>query len=174
MTKAEKYTAVEELKGKFEQYEFFYITDSSTMTVEQVNKLRRKFFESGIEMQVVKNTLAIKALDSISETGYTDLYQSLKGPTALLFTDTANLPAKVIKEFRGKKGERPIMKAAYIDSSVFVGDDQLDTLASLKSKEELIGEVIGLLQSPIQKVLSQLNSGGNTISGILKSLENRE
>jgi len=142
MTKAEKYTAVAELKEKFESFDFFYITDSSTMTVEEVNKLRRKFFESEVEMKVVKNTLAIKALESISETGYQELYSSLKGPTALLFTNTANLPAKVIKEFRGKKGERPILKAAYIDSSVFVGDDQIKALASLKSKEELVGELL--------------------------------
>ncbi len=173
MTKAEKYTAVEVLKEKFEQSSFFYITDSSTMTVEEVNNLRRKFYESGVEMQVVKNTLAKKALESISETGYQDLYSALKGPTAILFTETANLPAKVIKEFRGAKGERPIVKAAYIDSSIFLGDDQLGALASLKSKEELIGEVIGLLQSPIKNVLGALQSGGNTISGLLKALEQR-
>ena len=105
MTKAEKYTAVEVLKEKFEKSNFFYITDSSTMTVEEVNNLRRKFYESGVEMQVVKNTLAKKALKSISETGYENLYDALKGPTAILFTETANLPAKVIKEFRGAKGE---------------------------------------------------------------------
>lgn len=173
MTKAEKYAVVEQLKGKFEQSNFFYITDSSTMTVEQVNNLRGKFYEKGIEMQVVKNTLAIKALESISETGYADLYSALKGPTALLFTETANSPAKVIKEFRGKKGERPILKAAYIDSSIFLGDEQLDALASLKSKEELLGEVIGLLQSPIKTVVGALQSGGNTISGLLKALEQR-
>jgi len=173
MTKAEKHTAVAELKSKFEEYNFFYITDSSTMTVAEVTDLRRKFFEKGVEMKVVKNTLAIKALESISETGYKDLYESLKGPTALLFTDTANLPAKVIKKFRGKDGERPLVKAAYIDSSIYVGDEQMDALASLKSKEELLGEVIGLLQSPIKKVLGQLQSGGNTISGLLKALEQR-
>ena len=173
MTKAEKRTAVAELKSKFEEYDFFYITDSSTMTVAEVTNLRRKFFEKGVEMKVVKNTLAIKALESISETGYQDLYESLKGPTALLFTDTANLPAKVIKEFRGKKGERPIVKAAYIDSSVYVGDEQMDALASLKSKEELVGEVIGLLQSPIKNLLGQLQSGGNTLAGLLKALEER-
>ena len=173
MTKAEKYTAVEVLKEKCEKSNFFYIIDSSTMTVEEVNNLRRKFYESGIEMQVVKNTLAKKALESISETGYEDLYSALKGPTSILFTETANLPAKVIKEFRGAKGERPIVKAAYIDSSIFLGDDQIGALASLKSKEELIGEVIGLLQSPIKNVLGSLQSGGNTISGLLKALEQR-
>ena len=173
MTKAEKYTAVEVLKEKFEKSNFFYITDSSTMTVEEVNNLRRKFYESGVEMQVVKNTLAKKALESISDPGYENLYDALKGPTAILFTETANLPAKVIKEFRGAKGERPIVKAAYIDSSIFVGDDQLGALASLKSKEELIGEVIGLLQSPIKNVLGSLQSGGNTLSGLLKALEQR-
>ncbi len=173
MTRAEKEAAVEELKGKFEKFNFFYITDSSTMTVAQVNDLRRKFFEKGVEMQVVKNTLAKKALEAISDTQYQDLYDALKGPTALLFTETANMPAKVIKEFRGKDGERPIVKAAYIDSSVFVGDDQVGALASLKSKEELIGEVVTLLQSPIKTVLGSLQSGGNTISGLLKALEQR-
>jgi len=173
MTRAEKIAAVEELKGKFEKYNFFYVTDSSTMTVAQINDLRGKFFEKGVEMQVVKNTLAKKALESISDSAYQDLYDSLKGPTALLFTETANLPAKVIKEFRGKDGERPIVKAAYIDSSVYVGDDQVGALASLKSKEELLGEVITLLQSPIKNVLGSLQSGGNTISGLLKALEQR-
>jgi len=173
MTRAEKEAAVEELKGKFEKFNFFYITDSSTMTVAQVNDLRRKFFEKGVEMQVVKNTLAKKALESISDTQYTDLYDSLKGPTALLFTETANIPAKVIKEFRGKDGERPVVKAAYIDSSVFLGDEQVSALASLKSKEELLGEIVTLLQSPIKNVLGSLQSGGNTISGLLKALEQR-
>lgn len=173
MTRADKIAAVEELKEKFEEYNFFYVTDSSTMTVAQVNELRGKFFEKGVKMQVVKNTLAKKAMEQVSDSAYQDLYDSLKGPTALLFTDTANVPAKIIKEFRGKDGERPLLKAAYIDSSIFVGDDQIAALASLKSKEELLGEVITLLQSPIKNVLGSLQSGGNTISGLLKALEER-
>jgi len=174
MTRSEKTAVIDELKVKFEESPFFYITDASTMTVEEVNKLRGAFYEHGIEMKVVKNTLAIKALEAApADKGYEPLYEALKGPTALLFTQVANQPARTIKEFRGKEGERPVIKAAYIDSSVYIGDDQLDALASLKSKEELLGEVITLLQSPEKNVISALQSGGNTISGLLKALESR-
>lgn len=171
MTKAEKTAVIEELKEKFEKSSFFYVTDSSTLTVAQINTLRGLFFEKGIEMKVVKNTLARKALEAIGDQ-YTPLFDSLKGPTSLVFTEVANAPAKVIKEFR-KTSEKPIVKAAYIDSAIYIGDDQLDTLAKIKSKEEMIGEIIGLLQSPIKNVLGQLQSGGNTIMGLLKALEER-
>lgn len=173
MTRAEKTTAIAELKEKFSNNSFFYLTDSSTLTVEQVNKLRGLCYEKGVEMKVVKNTLAIKALeDAPEEKGYAELYESLKGPTAIMFTETANVPAKIIEEFR-KDSERPILKAAYIDTSVYVGDDQIKTLAALKSREELIGEIIGLLQSPAKNLISSLQSGGSTIMGLLKSLEER-
>lgn len=173
MTRAEKAASIEELKGKFEEASFFYLTDASTLTVEQINKFRGMCYEKDIEMKVVKNTLAIKALESFpEERNYMGLYESLKGPTAILFTTTANVPAKVIKEFR-KEAERPVLKAAYIDTDVFVGDEQLDALTNLKSKEDLIGEVITLLQSPVKNVLGALQSGGNTLSGLLKALEER-
>jgi large subunit ribosomal protein L10 len=173
MTRSEKSAAIEVLKEKFDSTSFFYITDSSTLTVEQVNKLRRLCFEKGVEMKVVKNTLAIKALEAApEEKGYADLYDSLKGPTAILFTQTANVPAKIIKEFR-EDHEKPVLKAAYIDTSVYVGDDQIEALAKLKSKEELIGEIITLLQSPAKNVVSALKSGGSTIMGLLKALEER-
>lgn len=173
MTRAEKAASIEELKGKFEETSFFYLADASTLTVEQINNFRGMCFEKDIEMKVVKNTLAKKALESFpEERNYVGLYESLKGPTAILFTSTANVPAKVIKEFR-KDSERPILKAAYIDTDVYVGDDQLDALATLKSKEDLIGDVITLLQSPIKNVLGSLQSGGNTLSGLLKALEER-
>ncbi len=173
MTRAEKAASIEELKGKFEEASFFYLADASTLTVEQVNKFRGMCFEKDIEMKVVKNTLAIKALESFpEERNYMGLYESLKGPTAILFTTTANVPAKVIKEFR-KEAEKPVLKAAYIDTDIFVGDDQLEALTSLKSKEDLIGEVITLLQSPVKNVLGALQSGGNTLSGLLKALEER-
>jgi large subunit ribosomal protein L10 len=124
-------------------------------------------------MKVVKNTLAQKALESFpEELNYDALYESLKGPTAILFTETANMPAKVLKEFR-KESEKPVLKAAYIETAVYVGDDQIDSLAKLKSKEELIGDVIALLQSPAKTVISSLQSGGQTISGLLKALEER-
>ena len=173
MNKVEKTAAIEELKDKLSTVDFFYLADSSTLTVEQVNNLRGKFFEKGIEMRVVKNTLVRKAMEAAApEKGYDQLYESLKGPTALLFTEVANAPAKVIKEFR-KSSEKPVLKAAYIESSVYVGDDQLDALANLKSKEDLLGEVITLLQSPIKNVIGSLQSGGQTISGLLKALEER-
>ncbi|SRR5690606_29661068 len=173
MTRAEKMTAIEELKEKFNNNSFFYLTDSSTLTVAQVNNLRRLCFEKGVEMKVVKNALAKQALsDAPEEKGYEKLFDSLKGPTAIMFTQTANVPAKIIEEFR-KEHEKPVLKAAYIDTSIFLGDDQVKTLSSLKSKEELIGEIIGLLQSPAKNVVSALKSGGSTIMGLLKALEER-
>lgn len=172
MTRKEKQNNIELLKSKFEERQYFYITDSSTLTVEEVNKLRGLCFENGIEMKVVKNTLAIKALESIENSDYSELYDALKGPSTLLFAETANMPAKVIKQFR-KDFDRPILKAAYIDSDIFKGDEQVDTLAALKSKEELIGDVILLLQSPAKNVISALKSGGATIAGLMKALEER-
>ena len=173
MTRAEKATAIESLKDKFSQNTFFYLTDSSTLTVEQVSALRGLCFEKGVEMQVVKNTLAKKALESApDEKGYAGLYDSLKGPTAIMFTTVANAPARIIEEFR-KSHEKPVLKAAYIDSAVYLGDDQLKELAKLKSKEELVGEIIGLLQSPAKNLISALNSGGSTIAGLIKALEER-
>ena len=173
MTRQEKVSTIELLKSKFEDNTHYYVTDSSTLTVEEINKLRGLCFEKGIEMRVVKNTLAIKALDSIEGTDYSELYDALKGPSTLMFAEAANLPAKVIKEFR-KGFDRPILKAAYIDSDVFIGDEQIDILASLKSKEELIGEVILILQSPAKNVISALKSGGSTIAGLIKTLQERE
>lgn len=173
MTRAEKTAMIEELKEKFSSNDFFYITDSSTLTVEKVNQLRGLCFEKGIEMKVVKNTLAQKALEAASEEkGYAPLYEALKGPTAIMFTDVANAPARLIKDFR-KDDERPLIKAAYIDTAVYLGDDQIKALSQLKSKEELIGEVITLLQSPAKNVISALKSGGSTLSGLLKALEER-
>ena len=173
MTRAEKAAAIEELKGKFEQTPFFYITDASTLTVEQINSFRRKCFEKDIEMRVVKNTLAIKALETYpEEKGYAPLKDALKGPSAILFTAVANAPAKVLKEFR-VGSEKPTLKAAYIDTAVFIGDEQIESLTKLKSKEDLLGEVITLLQSPIKNLLSALNSGEQTIAGLVKALEER-
>ena len=173
MTRAEKTTAIEELKQSFQDNQYFYITDSSALTVEQVNNLRRLCHEKGVTMKVVKNTLAKKALEAIGEDGhYSELWDALKGPTAVMFSETANVPAKLIKEFR-EKHDKPILKAAYIDSDVFLGDDQLDVLKSLKSKEELVGEIVILLQSPIKNLVGALNSGSSTIAGLVKALEER-
>ncbi len=173
MNKAEKSAMIEELKTKFETSSFFYVTDSSTLSAEKTTILRGMFFEKGIEMLVVKNTLVKKALESApAEKGYAEVIEALKGPTALLFSDVAKAPAVVLKEFR-KTNERPLLKAAYIDTDVFVGDEQIDALTKLKSKEDLVAEVIALLQSPIKNVLGSLQSGGQTISGLLKTLEER-
>lgn len=173
MTKTEKTAAIEALREKLETANNFYVTDSSTLTVAQVNKLRRLCFDKGIELHVVKNTLVRKAMESFSEDrNYAALYDALHGPTAIMFSESAKAPAKLIKDFR-KEHERPVLKAAYIDSSVFLGDDQIETLVKLKSKEELIGEVIMLLQSPARNVISALQSGGQTIAGLVKALEER-
>lgn len=173
MTKAEKTQLIEDLKVKFETSEYFYVTDSSFLSVEQVNNLRRKFYEKGIEMKVVKNTLVRKALEAFPEDrNFSGIYEALKGPTSILFTEVANAPAKVLKEFR-ESHDKPVLKAAYIDTDVFFGDDQIGVLAKLKSKEDLLAEVIGLLQSPPKTVISALQSGGQTISGLLKALEER-
>jgi len=175
MTKTDKAAAIKQLKERFENNEFFYITDASQLTAEKTTELRGKFFEKGISMQVVKNTLAIKALESMPEEGnYKAVFDAMKGPTALLFTEVANAPAKVIKEFRGEDGERPILKAAYVAGSVYTGDDQLGSLAKLKSREEMLSDVLTLLQSPMQNLLSGLNSGGAKVAGLLKTLEERE
>lgn len=175
MTKTQKNDAIALLKDKFSQYDNFYLTDSSFLTVEQVNALRRVCFEKKVEMTVAKNTLVKKALESINEEKYAGLYDSLKGQTAIMFSENAKEPAVIISDFRkAKNSERPVLKAAFIDTDVFVGDDQLAALKSLKSKHELIGEIIGLLQSPAKNVISGLQSGGNKLAGILKTLEERE
>jgi len=173
MTRAEKSATVEVLKEKFSNTEFFYVTDASTLSVGKVNKLRAMLFESGIEMQVVKNTLAIKALQALpAEKNYSAIFDSLKGPSAILFTSVANSPARVLRAFRGA-AERPILKAAYIDTAIYKGDDQLKTLATLKSKEELLGDLLGLLMSPMSNVMGALQSGGQTVMGLLKALEEK-
>ena len=173
MRKEEKALEIEDLKAKLDENQFFYITDSSSLTVAQINNFRRICFDKGIEVKVVKNTLARKAMESFDEAkNYTALFDSLHGPTTLLFCETANLPAKVLKDFR-KTSDKPVLKAAYIDAGVYVGDDQIDALAKLKSKEELVGEIIGLLQSPAKNVVSALKSAPNTIAGLVKALEER-
>lgn len=172
MTKQDKTTAIQELKERFAKAQFFYVTDASTLTVEQVNNLRRKCFEQGIEMKVVKNTLAVKALKSLEDEGFEQLYSAFEGPSSVMFTDNPSSPARLIKAFR-EHADRPLVKAAYIDRAIFTGDDQLDVLVALKSKDELVGDIIMLLQSPAKNVIGALKSGGQKIAGILKTLEER-
>ncbi len=173
MKKSDKGLVVQELKEKFEKFDYIYVADSSTLTVDKINQFRRTCFEKNIEVKVVKNTLAIKAMDLLKEEkDLTPLVEVMKGPSTLMFTETANLPAKVIKDFRDKD-EKPLIKAAYIDSGIYIGDDQIDALCALKSREELIGEIITLLESPIKNVVGSLESGGSTIAGLIKTLEER-
>jgi large subunit ribosomal protein L10 len=171
MNKDEKHELVLALTEQIKEYGNFYITDTSDLTVAKVNDIRRKCFESDITMQVAKNTLIRKAMEA-SEGDFSPIYDVLKGSSSILFSKSATAPAKLIKQLR-RTGEKPILKAAYIDSSVFVGDNQLDTLINLKSKEQLIGEIIGLLQSPAKNVISGLQSGGNKLAGIVKTLQER-
>ena len=150
-----------------------YITDISNLNVETTNALRRMCFKRNIKLTVVKNTLLKKAMES-SEKDFTTLYPVLKGGTSFMICETANVPALLIKEFRkSNKIDKPILKGAYIMESTYIGNDQLDVLASLKSKNELIGDIIGLLQSPAKNVISALQSGGHTISGIVKTLSEK-
>lgn len=173
MTKQEKNEVIELLKGKFSQYNNFYVTDTESLTVEQVGKLRRACFSKNVEMRVAKNTLIKKALESIDSTRFTGVYESLNNVTALLFSADAKEPALILSTFRKEtNGQKPELKAAFIDGDVFAGDDQLTALTTLKSKNDLIGEIIGLLQSPAKNVISALNAG-NKLAGLIKALEER-
>ena len=173
MTKEQKNEVIELLKGKFSQYNNFYVTDTESLTVEQVGKLRRACFDKNVEMKVAKNTLIKKALESLDAERYSNVYDSLHNVTALLFSENPKQPALIISDFRKSINvERPVLKAAFIDGDVFAGDDQLTTLTTLKSKQDLIGEIIGLLQSPAKNVISALNAG-NKLASIVKALEER-
>lgn len=154
MNKTEKKVLIDELTQKFNNAQYFYIADDSSLSVEKVSSLRRACFEKKIEYKVVKNSLIQKALEA-STLNAGDLFVALKGQSALMFSETSSEPAKLIKQFRAA-GDRPILKGAYIDSDIFVGDNQLNTLSSLKSKNELIGDVLTLLQSPIKRVIGGL------------------
>ncbi|WP_447641243.1 MULTISPECIES: 50S ribosomal protein L10 [Chitinophagaceae] len=175
MTKDQKNQAIELLKEKFSQYNNFYVTNTDALTVEQVGKLRRACFSKKVEMKVAKNTLIKKALEAIDAERYAGIYDSLNGVTALMFSENPKDPALIISSFRKESNtEKPELKAAYIDSDVFIGNDQLGALKELKSKNDLIGDVISLLQSPAKNVISGLKSGGNTIAGLVKTLSERE
>ena len=172
MKKEDKQEIVQALADQITSFGNFYIADTADLTVEKVNAIRRKCFDSGITVKVAKNTLIRKAME-VAGVDSEELRDVLKGSSTLFFSEKGNAPAKLIKELR-KSGPKPVLKGAYIDSAVFVGDAQLDTLVNLKSKEELIGEIIGLLQSPAKNVISALQSGGNTIAGLVKTLQERE
>lgn len=172
MTREEKAKYIDELTADLAANNVIYLADTAELTVEVINNLRRRAFSSNVSLRVVKNTLLEKAMERVEGKDFGDLKGTLSGATSIMFSEFANVPAKLMKEFR-KKNDKPILKGAYIDASVYIGDDQLEALASLKSKEELLGELIGLLQSPAKNVVSGLKGAGGKIAGILKTLEER-
>lgn len=173
MTKQEKNQFVDDLAVTLSSAAVIYLADTSELDAEATSNLRRLCYKQNVQMSVVKNTLLKKAFERIEGKDFAELYDVLAGPTSLMISDTGNVPAKLIKEFR-KKHERPLLKAAYVEEMCFVGDDKLQSLTEIKSREELIGDVIMLLQSPIKNVMGALKSGGHTISGLVKTLSERE
>ena len=172
MTREEKNKQIEDLMTILDATNNLYIADTSGLNAEQTSDLRRACFKADIEMTVVKNALLKKAMER-SPKNFDDIYEALKGNSSIMISEVGNAPAKLIKDFR-KKSNKPLLKAAYIDEAIFVGDNQLDTLVNLKSKNELIGEIILLLESPMKNVISALQGGGGqTIAGLLKTLEER-
>ncbi len=169
MRKEDKSAIVAQLGQTLQEYPHFYLVDVEGMNAEKTSALRRKCFQNEIKLVVVKNTLLQKALET-AEVDFSGLYGVLKGTTAIMFTQTANAPAKLIKELKAKKAEKPELKAAYAEEGIYVGADQLEVLSSIKSKNEVIAEIVALLQSPAKNVLSALQSGQNTIHGVLKTL----
>lgn len=172
MTKEEKSKYIEDLAAKLSETGVFYLTDTAGLNVESVNTLREKCFKGNIELKVVKNTLLKKALEKIEDKNYEELYGVLAGPTAIMFSQVGNAPAKLIKDFR-KKHDKPLLKGAYIEEAIYTGEENLDFLTAIKSKEEVIAEIIALLQSPAKNVVSALNSGGGTLAGIIKTLSEK-
>ena len=149
-----------------------YLTDASGLNAEATTQLRRACYKNDVRMRVVKNTLLRRAMEASEGTDFSELYEVLTGQTALLVGNVGNAPAKILKEFR-KKSDMPTLKAAYVEESTYLGDDQIDALTAIKSKDELIAELIALLQSPLKNVVGALNSGGNTVSGLVKALQER-
>lgn len=172
MTREEKATVIDDLKAQLADNSTIYLADISGLDASTTSDLRRACFKANIRLSVVKNTLLAKAMEA-SDKEFGELQDTLKGNTSLMFAEAGNVPAKLIKKFR-KKNDRPLLKGAFIEEAIYVGDDKLDTLVSIKSKEEVIGDIIGLLQSPVKNVISGLKSGGGTLSGILKTLSERE
>jgi len=172
MNREEKAKYIDELVADLSASNVIYLADTAELTVEVVNNLRRRCFQSNIKMRVVKNTLLEKAMERVEGKDFGNLKETLAGATSIMFSEVGNAPAKLIQDFR-KKNDKPILKGAYIDEAIFVGDNQLETLASLKSREELVGDIIGLLQSPAKNVVSGLTGAGSKIAGILKTLEER-
>ena len=172
MRREEKNAIIESLAEKLKEYSHFYLTDTAQLNAADTGELRRKCYENDIKLVVVKNTLLKRALEQAAE-NFEELFPVLKNATSIMFTQSGNTPAKLIKEFR-KKHDKPVLKGAYVQESIYIGDDQLDALVAVKTKYELIGDIIMLLQSPAKNVISALQSGGNTIHGVLETLSKKE
>ena len=173
MRKEDKSALIEKIKDTIKEYSAIYLAETTSLNAERTVALRRAAFKAGVKMMVVKNTLLKKAFEQ-SDVDYSGLYDSLAGATTLLLSNTGNAPAKLIKDFREKKDTIPAFKAAFVEETIFKGEDQLPALVALKSKSELIADVVALLQSPAKNVISALQSGGGKIHGILETLSNKE
>lgn len=172
MKREEKDVIIGEIAVLLDKYPNIYVTDTSSLSVAKTNQLRRLCFNKGVKMLVAKNTLIQKAMEKKDTEAYQEIFSSLKGTSALMFSEVGNVPARIIKDFR-KATDKPQLKGAWVDTAVFLGDTQLETLVNLKSRNELIGDIIALLQSPAKNVISALNSGGGKLAGIIKTLSER-
>lgn len=172
MKSSEKQVIINNLQEQIDSYDHFYLADIEGLNAEDTSALRRLCFDKEVKLVVVKNTLLRKALENSGKEAE-EIYDALKGNTSVMFSASGNVPAKLIKEF-GKEHDKPVLKAAYVEESVYMGADQLEALIAVKSKNELIADVVALLQSPMQTVLGQLQSGGNTIHGVLDTLKEKE
>ena len=173
MKKEEKQVMIDDLSKRLDENNIIYIADISNLNAVDTSSLRRQCFVKNIKLSVVKNTLLKKAMENVQGKDFTELYDILPGPTAIMLSEKGNLPAKLIKDFR-KKSDKPVLKGAFVEESIYIGDDQLNLLADLKSKDELIGEVLGLLQSPAKNVISALTSSKGKIAGLVKTLSEKE
>ncbi|MBS2100148.1 50S ribosomal protein L10 [Carboxylicivirga linearis] len=172
MRKEDKNTVINDLVASINEYSHFYVTEAGGLNAEKSSDLRRECFKKEVKMVMVKNTLLQKALEQV-EGEFGDMYATFKGTTAVLFSNTGNVPAKLIKEF-SKANAKPTLKSAYVEESLYIGEDQLEALCNIKSKDEVLAEVVALLQSPMKNVVSALQSGGSTIHGLLQTLGEKE
>ncbi|MCF8223843.1 MAG: 50S ribosomal protein L10 [Bacteroidales bacterium] len=172
MRREEKQAIIDSLAEKFSEYSHFYLTDTAELNAGDTSDLRRACFKKDVKLIVAKNTLLKRALEK-SDKELEEIYDVLRGSTSVMFTETGNVPAKLMQDFR-KKHDKPLLKGAYVEESVYIGDKELDKLAALKSKDELLGDLVALLQSPMQNLISSLESGSNNIHGVLETLSQKD
>jgi len=172
MKKEDKNQLIDVIAEDLKQSNYFYITDISNLNAVKTSKLRRLCFNKNVKLSVVKNTLLRKAMEKVDNKDFDELFDILKGPTSIMYAEAGNIPAKLIKEFR-KESDKPVLKGAYVEEVVYLGDDNLEMLSNIKSKNELIADVIALLQSPVKNVMGSLQSGSNTLTGVLKTLSEK-